>query len=59
MKDFIDYDGIYMLYKPTSRPSKYIFLLYQLLLDKKWKKYLLMCFESSKFHDIKKWKSTR
>ena len=27
IKGFIDYDGLYMLYEPIKRPSKYIFLL--------------------------------
>ena len=27
IKDFIDYDGLHMLYQPINRPSKYIFLL--------------------------------
>ena len=27
MKDFIGYGGLHMLYKPLSRPSRYVFLL--------------------------------
>ena len=27
IKDFVGYGGLHMLYKPISRPSKYIFLL--------------------------------
>ena len=48
-----------MLYEPINKPSKQIFLVCWLLVEKKWKIYLSMCFESSKLHGIKKWHKTR
>ena len=38
-----------MLYEPINKPSKQIFLLCWLLVEKKWKIYLSMCFESLNF----------
>ena len=59
IKDFIYYYGCHMLYQPTNRPSKYIFHLCLVFLKNLMKMYLLICFETSKLHEIKKWQSTK
>ena len=57
--DFTECDGLHMLYQSIKGVQNENSTLLVVSRESNEKCFILMCSESSKLHDVKKWQSTR